>query len=386
MKTQFCYRINYQSLLLVLSVGLLLGSCSGTRVLDMSGSKTITADIVRTGLLNIYQYGLKADSVNFVYAETSAAMKMGDQILIAIDKPVPGSFSPVFSVPVADVLKQPTYSNAINFISAAPFLNAQKLEAFAKSPNDSLFFATTAFDRIRGSSADWDGYNALLTWQKKDYSDVQYVAGTERNGVKSSRDLRTSIQKVLTTSQFPNGVPYFKIEALAVLPGNRLIFGVRELGESYQKFEYTFTLVEASYRLENGVVQLNPNFKKIYEFKPQVNGHQMGLSDLVYHAASKSLLALTSYEAGTDEKTKTLTSSLWVLPLSRIEKGETPLPVMSEGKQLEMLYKGEGLTLLDERTLFVIFDEDRKDSQVKIGQEMMTKQPHQAIYSILRLH
>ncbi|MFN7118273.1 MAG: hypothetical protein ACK4TA_15840 [Saprospiraceae bacterium] len=386
MKIQFLHKWKQcQTLFVALGMSLLLANCTTTKPLDFSRADAVNATVTRTDLLNVYQYGLKADSVNYVYAEASAAMKMGDQILLAIDKPVPGNFSPVFTVPVADVLKKPEYSNRINFVSAAPFKQALKLEAFAKAPNDSLFFATTAFDRVRGSSADWDGYNALLSWQSKNYADVQYVAASERNGVTSSRDLRSAFQKVLTTSQFPNGVPYFKIEALTVLPGNRLVFGVREIGESYLKFEYTFILVEATFSISSGGVQINPNFKKIYEYKPVVNGHQMGISDLLYHTASNSLLALSSYEAGTDEKNKTFSSSLWILPLSRLEKGEAPLPVMSEGKQLEMPYKGEGMTLLDDRTLFVIFDEDRKDTQVKIGKEMVAKQPHQAIFSIIKL-
>lgn len=364
---------------------LFLVGCKTTQLPNFENGSSVEAKIVRTGLLDIYPSGLKADSVNYVYAEASAAMKIGDQLLIAIDKPTPASVSPVFTVPVAEVLKGPAHKDyRINFIQVEPFLKVLKLEAFAKSPNDSIFFATTAFDRIRGSVADWDGYNALLSWQAKDFSDVQYVAGTDRNGVMSSRDLRASIQKVLITSPFPNGTPYFKIEALIVLPGNRLIFGVRELGESYQKFEYTFTLLETTFTTGKMGIQINPNFKKSYEFQPVVNGRKMGISDLVYHAASNSLLALTSYEELGDEKTKQLTSSLWVLPLSKMEKKEAPIPVNIAGKQLEFNYKAEGITLLDDRTLFIIFDEDRKDTEVMIGKETIKKQPHQAIFSIIK--
>lgn len=374
-----------QLFIVLFGMSVTLWQCTSTKPLDFTGVKPINAQVVKTGLLNCYQNGMKADSINYIYAETSAAMKIGDQILIAIDKPVPATVSPVFTVPVADVLGNPKYGNSLNYVMSKPFQKVLKIEAFAKSPSDSLFFATTAFDRIRGSSADWDGYNALLTWQAKDLSDVEYVAGTDRDNVTSSRDLRFSIQKALTTKQFPNGAPYFKIEALAILPGNRLIFGVREIGESYQKFDYSFTLLETTFTNNRMGIQVDPSFKKVYEFQPIVNGHQMGISDLVYHAATNSLLALTTFEDGTDEKTKTFASSLWVLPLSRLEKGEAPLPVMNDGKQFELSYKAEGFTFLDDRTLFVICDEDRKDSIVKIGKEMITKQPHQTIYFILKL-
>lgn len=364
----------------------MLWNCTTTKPLDFNQLTPINAKIVRTGLLDIYPAGLKADSINYVYAEASAAMKMGDQLLIAIDKPTPASASPVFTVPISEVLKGPAHKTyRINFIKLDPFSKVLKLEAFAKSPNDSIFFATTAFDRIRGSVADWDAYNALLTWQVADFSDVQYIAGTERNAITSSRDLRNSIQRALPTSQFPDGAPYFKIEALVVLPGNRLIFGVRELGESYLKFDYTFTLLETTFTKSRMGVQIDPNFKKIYEFQPVVNNRKMGISDLVYHAATNSLLALTSYEEGVDEKAKVFFSSLWILPLSRLEKGEAPMPVSSRGKQLEMPYKAEGITLLDDRTLFIIFDEDRKDTEVRIDKEMLKKQPNQAIFSIVKI-
>lgn len=363
---------------------LFLVGCKTSQLANLEKATSVEAKVVQTGLLDCYPSGLKADSVNYVYAEASAAVKMGNNIVIAIDKPTPAKVSPVFSVSAGVFDRENITSNEVNYVMTAPFPQVLKIEALTKSPNDGVFFATTGFDRIRGSAADWDGYNALLAWHKKDFSDVQYVNGSERNGVMSSRDLRASIQKVLPTAQFPNGAPYFKIEALVVLPGNRLIFGVREVGESYQKFDYTFTLLETTFTDINNNIQINPAFKKVYEFKPVVNGNITAISDLVYHAPSNSLIAATSREDGLDEKKKILASYLWVLPLAKMEKGEAPIPVMSGGKQLEINYKGEGITLLNDRTLFIICDEDRKDSQVMMDGKMVTKQPHQAIFTIVK--
>lgn len=364
---------------------LFLVGCKTTQLADIANKTSVEAKIVRTGLLSAYPSELKADSINYVYAEASAAVKIGDQILMAIDKPTPAKVSPVFTVPAIAFDQENVARNQVTYVMTAPFPQVMKIEAMTKSPDESVFFATTGFDRVRGSSADWDGFNSLLAWHKKDFSDVQYVNSSERNGVKSSRDLRASFQKALITSQFPNGAPYFKIEALVVLPGNRLIFGVRELGESYQKFDYTFTLLETTYTDTKEGVQVNPTFKKIYEFKPIVNGNMTAISDLLYHAPSNSLIASTSREEGTDEKTKTFAAYLWILPMAKVEKGEAPIPVMSGGKQLEINYKGEGLTWLDNRTLFMICDEDRKDSQVMMGGKMITKQPNQAVFVIIKL-
>ncbi len=368
-----------------LIIALLLFSCKTTQLLNFEAATSVEATVTNTGLLDAYISGLKADSVNYVYSEASAVMKIGDNLLIAIDKPVPGKeLSPVFSVPIAAIKNGAIANNQISYITNIAFQEVQKIEAFAKSQNDSVFFATTAFDRIKGKVADWDGYNSLLAWRAADFSDVEYVAGTARSNVLSSMDLRSSIQKTLITSQFPQGAPYFKIEALAVLPGNRLIFGVREIGESYQKFEYAFTLLETTYTDSKNGIKVSPTFKKIYEYQPVVNGQKMGISDLTYHAKSNSLIVMTSYEELGDEKTKALASSLWILPLSKLAKGEAPIPVMNKGKQLYFLNKAEGITLLDDRTLFIIFDEDRKDSQVKVNGKMVTKRPHQAIYSIVK--
>jgi hypothetical protein len=364
---------------------LFLISCKTSQLTNLDNKTSVEAKVVQMGLLDAYPSGLKMDSVNFVYAEASAALKMGDTMLIAIDKLTPKGTSPVFTVPVADFDQATITNNQVKYVTTAPFQQVVKIEAMTKSVNDSVFFATTAFDRIRGNAADWDGYNALLTWQKPDFSDLAYVAGTERDGVTSSRDIRASIQKVLTTSQFPNGAPYFKIEALVALPGNRLIFGVREIGESYQKFDYSFTLLETTFKLVKGAVQIDPNFKKVYQFQPVVNGRKMGIADLVYHAASNSLIALTSYEELGDEKTKQLTSSLWVLPVDKMQRGEAPIPLWNKGKQIEFLHKGEALALLDDRSLLVIFDEDRKDSQVMLSRKTVQKQPHQVIYVVVKI-
>ncbi|MDX1941086.1 MAG: hypothetical protein SFU99_11075 [Saprospiraceae bacterium] len=364
---------------------LFLVGCKSSQLAHLGKATSVEGRIVQTSLLNCYPEGMKIDSVNYLYAETSAALRMGDEILIAIDKPTPNMVSPVFTIPLGFTKKSTTINAVEHYVMNPPFPQVLKIEAFTKSPNDSIYFATTGFDRIRGSAADWDGYNSLLAWRKKDFSDVQYVAGTERNGVTSSRDLRISIQKALPTTQFPQGAPYFKIEALVALPGNRLIFGVREAGESYQKFDYTFTLLETTYTDASNGIQISPAFKKIYEYKPVVNGNMTAISDLVYHAPSNSLIASTSREEGTDEKTKTLASYLWILSMDRLERGEAPLLVKNGDQPLEIPYKGEGLCFLNESTIFIVCDEDRKDSNIQFNNKTISKKPNQAIFSIVRL-
>ena len=58
---------------LLFVIMLFLVGCKTTQLPNFENINSVEAKIVRTGLLNIYPSGLKADSVNYVYAETSAA-------------------------------------------------------------------------------------------------------------------------------------------------------------------------------------------------------------------------------------------------------------------------------------------------------------------------
>lgn len=348
------------------------------------GRTSVSGKVTHTGVIDCFEEGLMYSTEAAVYCETSAVLKMGDKLLIGIDKPVPGAtLSPVFSVPISTLEEKEIAKEQLQYITAEPFRDISKIEAFA-NVGDSLFFCSTAFDRIR-DTPEWDSYNSLLTWQSDDYSDLGYVLPEQNGDMTSSKLVRFSLQKALASTEFPEGPAYFKIEALVALPGDRLIFGVREIGESYQAFDYTFTLVETTFQRGSFGIMPDANFKKIYEFKPEVNGRKLGLSDMTYDATTNSVIALTSYEGSGDEATKDMASYLWVLPLSLMQNNTTPLPVMDGDKPLEIPYKGEGIVMLDSRTAFVLHDEDRKISSIKLGNEIIMKKPHQAIFSIVKL-
>lgn len=385
---QYSKNTNYtsnQMRIFTLSLLLLLFSCTPTKIIDFNQQATVSGKVTHTGIIDCFEEGLSYDGgTTMVYCETSAALLMGDKILLGIDKPVPGEkLSPVFTVPIGQLEEKVIAKEQLNYITAAPFREMQKIEAFAKG-NDSLIFATTAFDRIK-STPDWDSYNSLVSWSKADFSDLQYILPIQEGSVTSSKLLRSSIQNALKNETFPNGPPYFKMEAMAVLPGNRLIFGVRETGQSYQDFTYGFTLLETTFEKTSLGISPAPNFKKVYDFKPEVNGRKLGISDLTYHPATNTLIVLTSYETAGDEKTKDLASYLWILPVQRMERGEAPMPVMDGDKPLEIPYKGEGLCLLNDRTIFIIHDEDRKESRVDLDGKVITKKPNQTVFSIVRL-
>ncbi len=360
-------------------------SCTAPTFINFSERTEVQGRVTHTGIIDCFEEGLTYDGTLPVYCETSAALLLGDKILLGIDKPVPGEqLSPVFTIPV-DVLKEKQITKEkLTYITTTPFREMQKIETFAKS-NDTLAFASTAFDRIR-SSPDWDSYNSLVNWGKPDFSDIAYVLPIQEGNVTSSKLLRSSIQAALKNEAFPDGPPYFKIEAMTILPRNRLVFGIREFGKSYQDFSYGLTLLETSFEKTAFGIAPAPNFKKIYEFKPEINGRSLGVSDMFWHAASNSLLVLTSYEGTGDEKNKDMYCYLWILSEQRLHKGESPVLVKNMDNQpLEIPYKGEGLCLLDNRTLLIVHDEDRRDSRINLDGKTITKKPNQTIFSIVRL-
>ncbi|HMO40643.1 MAG TPA: hypothetical protein PKC76_15960 [Saprospiraceae bacterium] len=370
---------------IILYITLCFTACNtASKVINFSERAAISGKVTHTGLIDCFAEGLSYDGGVPVYCEASAVVKTGETLLIGIDKPVPGEqLSPVFTIPVDQLKEKQIAQSKVNYILAEPFREMQKIEAFTVTP-DNRFFATTAFDRIR-SKPDWDSYNSIATWTQDDFSDVAYVLPIENEGVTSSKVLRSSIKNALKNEAFPDGPPYFKIEAMTALPGNRILFGVRELGESYEKFSYTFTLLEATYDMSSFGVAPAPEFRKIYAFQPEVNGRKLGISDMIYHAASNALIALTSYEGSGDEKTKDMATYIWVLPMARLERGEAPILVQDGNQPLEIAHKGEGLVMLDDNTLFIVHDEDRKESNVALAGGTVRKKPHQAVFSIVQL-
>jgi hypothetical protein len=357
--------------------------CTNPRLAALGQRTQFQGELVRHIMLDCFEAGLQYDTNTPVYCEASAVVRMGDQLLIAIDKPVPGEMrSPVFSIPIKSLKNSLITNDNIRYINAAPFLEMQKIEAMTTA-GDTLFFATTAFDRIK-SSTEWDSYNTLAHWQTSGVANVKY---TTPGALHNARILRNAFRQALRSDTFPEGPPYFKIEALTVLPDSRLIFGVREIGKSYLDFHYTCTLVEARYVLtpENEVI-LQPNFKKVYEYQPFIHDNPLGISDLIYQPTQARFMVLTSLEGAGDERSKDLRSYLWVLPIAHLDTGAPPIPIQTkDGQPLELPHKGEGLLALDARTLLIVHDEDRKDSRVQIGKTQWTKQPHQTILSIVRI-
>lgn len=298
--------------------------------------------------------------------ELSAVAFDGTSLVFANDKPAPDpQSSPVFAIdyrPGAGLdstagkhpLMQPAFTGAI------------KYEGMAVSPDGAWVFATTAFDRYDADKPDFDRYNTVLVWPAGQPDAVRIVAGSERQGIASSVGLWEKFLAALDAKA--NGIAYFKVEGLAVLPGNRLLFGLREVGKDYKHFDRTIRLIEVGYTITDGVVTLNPDFTSVYDFKPdpKVIPHTLGLSSVEYDRFNDRIYLLTSFEEG--EPPDTIGAYLWTLRPDDLRRNQPPMLVNGpDGKPLAFTHKAEGLTVLDADHILVIDDDDRIPTLVETG-------------------
>jgi hypothetical protein len=353
-------------------------------------------EIIKRGVLDCFEPGLVSADGAPVYCEASAIGFAGGQIVVASDKPVPGfGKSAVFSYSYDSngaLGKTPGY-----FTSDA-FLRAEKYEDMTVTPDGSTVIATTGFDRIKSDSNEWDGFNTLLAWPVGYPEQVQIVEPTDHEGIISSVGLRARISGALVSEEFPEEVPYFKVESLAAIPGNRLLFGIRELGVRYDQFVYTFKIISVPYVLTEEKLKLG-EFSLVYDFdidalpgSQQADPGQQGtrpspaLSSIEYDAYHDQLYLLTSYEA--EENDEGLGGYLWTLPLSALNTDHAPSPVLTEsGGVLHFAHKAEGITVLSEHILMVIHDDDRVLGRqvVENPETQFSRQTHQAAYALVQI-
>ena len=375
--------LNYQSLLLILILFFGLQSCSTVKV--VTSESKVTGTVEQFGLINGFPAGTKNVDGSLAYCETSAVINLGDRLLIASDKPAPNSdVSAAFSIQVESTF--PSVITDVKYETSPVLNNSTKIESMAKSPATDLFFAATAFDRIKTDSPEWDTYNRLVYWEGENPENARVLLKSEDQGIVSSKNIREALHRVIRNRKYPNGVSYFKIEGLAVLKDNSILFGVRELGPNYENFDYTFTILSTSFIQSSSGIVINPDWKKVFEFTPSRDtriNKNIGLSGIEYHEATNSLIALTSYE----KEGEASESFLWVLPMEkRLSYRTKPILMMGEdGKPLTLPFKAEGLTFLNKNTLFIICDEDRMATKVITNTGEMERKPHQGVFAIIKI-
>lgn len=332
--------------------------------------------IVKEGLIDCFQPGLQAGGKE-LWCEASAVLSDGRNLIFANDKDMPDADAAVFYWAYSENNmwgKKPTY------LTQNLFKTPQKYEDFSLAPDRKHAFLTTGFDRVKEGSNEWDSYNTLLYWPVSDNPQkIQPKAVHLKAGEKFSMSLREALSQALLSPEFPQGMPYFKVEGFAATE-NKLYFGIREEGKKYDDFKYKAKILTASYHFEGDSLVVSNDFRTladidIQSLQPNLP-KSLALSCIEYDAERKIFWILTSIESETQGNS----AYLWWASEEELEKDKLNLVTTSgTGQPLKFTHKAEDLTPVGNNRLFVIHDDDR--NRTKVGTQ--TRQPHQAAYSIV---
>lgn len=360
--------------LLPLAAFILIFACKTAKI----PSAPLTATITEEGLLTCFAPGTKLQNES-VWCEVSAVAYDGQKLLFANDKDMPASLSPVFTktlATLADSTQLPTY------LMPAAYANGRKYEDFTQTPDRKFILLTTAFDRVKPSSTDWDGYNTILYWRTGDEQHPLVLAPDDTS--RTSIAYRTRLAQALATSEFPGSVPYFKVEGLAVTD-RQFLFGIREVGTSYKLFKPVDKIVAVSYAVEKtGAgerIRLRDDWRVIADFDPARKEaslpRPLSLSSLEYDPGRNFFWMLTSIETQNQ-----LDAYLWYSTPDDL-MADKPFTLVRDaaGQPLRFGHKGEDLTILDKNRLLIVHDDDR--FQLPVGNKI--RQPNQAPYTIITI-
>ncbi len=348
-------------------------------------TRKYSAQIVQTGLIDCFPEGLRTSNGKLVYAEASAVVHTGKWLIIANDKPILGrQRSPVFTIDYRQWLSK----SGVTYRVTPILVNAMKYEGLTVTPEGNFIIATTAFDRVKPDSDAWNGYNTLVAWPNGSPDASAIVTIPPQKDAISSVSLREHFSRALKTGSFPDGVPYFKIEGLAAIPGNKLQFGGRANVRRNREVEDSGKIVSVDYTIRNGQVILAENFKVIYDYDFTANADivkPVGLSGLEYDSHGDRLYLLTSYEL--NENDEGLGGYVWVLPIQDLFANKAPILVRDRSaRPLMFAHKPEGVAVLGANHILVVHDDDKVLGREKVEdpKRQFSKRPNQAAYAIVR--
>ncbi len=330
--------------------------------------------ITETGLISCFPENTKTNLIQIkepleidASCEPSAVVYHNQSLIFGNDKTIENKkISSIFSLEY----KKGKFSNKnkITYYTHPNIFLVKKFEDFAQTLDKKYILATTAFDR----EDDNLEYNSVIYWNSDNPNNVNFLQVKENE--QYSRKIKYYLQKAINK-------PYFKIEGLVIIPNNKLIFGVREEGESYKNFKNVVHLISVSIFEENSKLYLSNDFKLVYAFENSFKyvKEKVGISSLTWNPYNNSILLLTSFEA--QEK---VGAYLWELPLSELEKNnDLKILLTKENKPLLFTHKAEGITFIDKNKLFVIHDDDRRIIPAEINNKIYLRKPYEAIYNII---
>ncbi len=328
--------------------------------------------VIEAALMDCFPEGTVGEDEGSTYnCESSAVEIFTGSAIIGIDKYSP-AVSPVFLANGERIME----GNMTNpfALQQEEFSAIRKIEDFALSQDQKTLFITSGFDRIKPDGS-WDAWNTLLAMDVAS-GEVQVVRDSGIKDNPSSKELKGIFMDLLKAG-------HMKIEGLTTLPGNRLVFGVREIGESWKNPVYTSTFIECTYYEQNGKIMLKDDFRISYTMKTDSFMADLGLSSLNYDPVTNGIWATTSIELEEGEK---LGSCIWFIPLSEYEKGgDAQILKTTKGEPIYMPHKAEGIAKMSNDNFLIIHDNDRTDVPIDVDGKQVSRQRHEALYSVVRI-
>jgi len=341
-------------------------------VQTMSALPITSGHIVDSGFITCFPKNLTTAENLSVYCKTSAVAYYNNTLIFASEEPIIGEQrSAVFTMQYTNHQLQ-----SLTYLTHPSFVNTMGYSDFALTPDGQYLIATTSFDRIQTNSTERNNYNTVLIWRAADPSTVKEIS-----------PIRDKLAYSLNNNEYPNGIPYFKIEGLAAIPGNKLLFGVGEVGSSYEDFEPVIKIIAVSYTIENDSLLLADDFQVVYNHNPGAVAalkYPIALSGLEYDKYHDQLLILT-------RSVKTIPSDsletfLWALPIRDLDVVKPARLLMNgDDKPLIFGHKAEDITLLDSSTAFVIHDDEFVLNIPTIDKGNLERFPNQTAYSVINL-
>ena len=374
-----------QKLFISIIVIMCFQACSLFQPADLKGRQ---GKIVQEGIIECFPVGVKRKNGKILNCETSAAVYYNDKIVIANDKPTPSSA--VFSMPYT---QEDGFSPLITSLENNVFNLAKKIEDFTISPDEQLIVGTTGFNEYDPKNPKKDAYNTVFYWQPKKELKARIAHLSEQKLKKKNYKSSVKVRKMIAAAFEADGIEvpnYYKIEGLAIIPNNKILFGIREMGNSDSKgdFKYQIKIIQADYIFSKSHFEML-NFRIAYDFdasKTTGVKHELGLSSIEYDKFNNRLYLLTSHEdAETDED---LGAYLWVLPMADYKAKNAPKLVMqSKNKPLYFAHKSEAVTVIDKNTVFIINDDDRVTGRKKVTNKttQFSREPQQSTYYIVKM-
>lgn len=277
-----------------------------------------------------------------------------------------------------------------SYYSFPPFSRAMKFESMSVTPDGSYLVAMTGLDRYEERDPELDRFNLMIAWPAAAPDKAKVVSSSKRNEIESSRTLRQRLAKTIQ-KKLGDRTIYFKVEGMALLPENRILFGVREAGLNYTTFEYQVMLIEGRYTIRDGEFSLDEqtDFEIVRDFNEATRslGQKLGLSSIEYDNVNKQLYLLTTFEE--NEGTR-IGAYLWVIPDENGKLGTSPKLVRtSDGAPFLFPHKAEGMTVVDGGRVFIVHDDDRNATNVRIGGrnggQLRARKLNEAAFDVVRI-